>query len=155
MSDRPSIGEAADLLRAQLGMGQMSNPATTEDTWAAFVRFGRMRFSTANSPDADGLLFQYGGVYAFDGPEAFSLDLTRQFEVLGESGDHDHFVQVHCELAYEPVPALTALGAFNSWFFHDSGEDLGRWLEALTDQDAWTVIREQRPVKVAVRQEAV
>ncbi|MCX4991216.1 MULTISPECIES: hypothetical protein [unclassified Streptomyces] len=154
MSGRPSIGEAADLLRAQLRVGQLSSPATTEDAWSAFIRFGRMRFNTADSPDADGLLFQYG-VHAFDGPEAFSLDLARQFEVLGADGDYDHFVQVHCELVYEPVPALAALGDFNSWFFHDSGEDLGRWLGALTARDAWAVIREQRPVKVEVYQEAV
>ncbi|MFE9125091.1 hypothetical protein ACFYOF_06655 [Streptomyces sp. NPDC007148] len=154
MAGRPSIGEAADLLRAELRVGQLSSPTTAEDAWSAFIRFGQMRFSTADSPDADGLLFQYG-VYSFDGPEAFSLDLTRQFEVLGEDGDHDHFVQVHCELIYEPVPALVALGDFTSWFFHDSGEDLGQWLEALTTRDAWAAIREQRPVKLEVYQEAV
>ncbi|MFD5813077.1 hypothetical protein [Streptomyces sp. NPDC127038] len=154
MSGRSSIGEAADLLRAELRVGRLSGPSMTEDAWSAFIRFGRMRFSTADSTDADGLLFQYG-VYTFDGPDAFSLDLTRQFEVLDEDGDHAHFVQVHCELIYEPVPALAALGDFSSWFFHDSGEDLERWLEALTARDAWAAIREQTPMKVEVYQEAV
>ncbi|MFD5819201.1 hypothetical protein [Streptomyces sp. NPDC127038] len=154
MSGRPSIGEAADLLRAELRASRLSSPATTDDAWSAFIRFGRMRFGTADSPDVDGLLFQYG-VYTFDGPDGFSLDLTRQFEVLDENGGHAHFVQVHCELIYEPVPALVALGDFTSWFFHDSGEDLGRWLEALTARDAWAAIREQRPMKVEVYQEAV
>lgn len=154
MSGRPPIDGAADLLRAQMRVGHLSSPTTTEDAWSAFARFGRLRFSTADSPDVDGLLFQYG-VYAFDGPEAFSLDLTRQFDVLDDEGDHDHFVQVHCELVYEPVPALAALGNFSSWFFHDSGDDLERWLAAFTARDAWAVIREHSPVKIEVYRETV
>ncbi|MET9670403.1 hypothetical protein ABZY19_34430 [Streptomyces sp. NPDC006475] len=154
MSGRPSIGEAADILREQLGVGQLPSATTTDDTWSAFTRFGRLRFTTADSPDVDGLLFQYG-VHAFDGPEVFSLDLTRQFDVVDEQADHDHFVQVHCELVYEPVPALAALGDFNSWCFHDSSDDLGRWLAALTAREAWAVIRDHRPLKIKVYQEAV
>ncbi|MFF4742333.1 hypothetical protein [Streptomyces sp. NPDC001268] len=131
MPGRPSADVAVRLLREQLG-GLSSSPAT-QDAWSAFIRFGRLRFDTSGSPDADGLLFQYG-VFSFHGTPAFSLDLTRQFEVLDEAGDHDHLVQVHCELVYEPTPALAALGDFNSWFFHDSGNDVDQWAETLTSR---------------------
>ncbi|MFJ6943252.1 hypothetical protein ACISU4_01080 [Streptomyces wuyuanensis] len=154
MSGRPLMGEASDILRAQLRVGRLSSATTAEEAWSAFIRFGRLRFSTADSSDVDGLLFQYG-VNTFGGPKVFSLDLTRQFDVLDEDGDHHHFVQVHCELVYEPAPALAALGDFNSWFFHDSGDDLDRWIEALTAQEAWAVIRAHSPVRVEVYQEAV
>ncbi|MFF0478001.1 hypothetical protein [Streptomyces sp. NPDC004284] len=105
-------------------------------------------------PDADGLLFQYG-IYAFDGPAAFMLDLVRQFAVVDEGGDHDHYVQVHCELRYGPTPALRALGGFGSWFFQDSGEDLDEWARALDERAVWAVVRELEPVGVRVYQERV
>lgn len=75
--------------------------------------------------------------------------------VLDEAGEHDHFLQVHCELVYEPRPGLAALGDFNSWFFHDSGNDVDQWAETLTSREAWAVIREYGPVKVEVYQEPV
>ncbi len=45
-------------------------------------------------------------------------------EVNDASGEHDHYIQLHCELRYEPVLQLRALGHFVSWFFHDSYEEL-------------------------------
>ncbi|MEV4501912.1 hypothetical protein [Streptomyces klenkii] len=63
----------------------------TEDTWLAFLRFGRRLFDVPDTADADGLLFQYG-TYSFSGPPTFALDLTRQFEISDSSGDHDHYV---------------------------------------------------------------
>ena len=53
----------------------------------------------------------------------FTVDLTRQFAVVDGDGEHDHFVQVHCELRYAPESALDALGSFGPWFFHDAGAD--------------------------------
>jgi hypothetical protein len=137
-----------------LNVGQLPGQIRTEDAWSGFIRFGRLRFETTDTPDVDGLLFQYG-VFAFSGPPVFSLDLTRQFDVLDNAGEHDHFVQVHCELTYEPVPALAALGRFNSWFFHDSGDDLEQWAATLTAREAWTVLREHQPLKADIYQELI
>jgi hypothetical protein len=76
------------------------------------------------------MLFQYG-THAFDGPPMFTLDLTRLFGFNDDDGEHDHYVQVHCELGYPSDPALDQLSNFNSWFFHDTDEALDQWAEAL------------------------
>jgi hypothetical protein len=70
------------------------------------------------------LLYQYG-VYAFTGQDMFHLDLTRQFEITDDAGQHEGYVQFHCTLRYRPDPELAALGRQNHWWFHDSdGEPL-------------------------------
>ncbi|MFB7183633.1 hypothetical protein ACFCYI_38735 [Streptomyces sp. NPDC056257] len=100
------MDEAVELLEGELGSGQRSlDDLVTEDLWPVFLRFGRRLFDVSDTPDADGLLFQYG-TYAFDGPPAFTLDLTRQFEISDNNGDHAHYVQVHCEPRYGLAPAL-------------------------------------------------
>ncbi|MFF3885773.1 hypothetical protein [Streptomyces sp. NPDC001914] len=150
-----STGDAAGLLEGELGSeGRAPSDLVTEDVWLAFLRFGRRRFAVADAPDADGLLFQYG-TYAFDGPPTFTLDLTRQFEICDGDGDHDHYVQVHCELGYGIVPALEALGSFDSWFFHDAGDDLDEWARGLTERADWRRIRGLRPAGIRVYQEQV
>ncbi|UFQ99954.1 hypothetical protein KBP30_01450 [Streptomyces sp. Go40/10] len=117
MPNRPRPEEALDFLRAELATGQSEMTEwTTRGAWLAFVRFGRWRFDTAATPDSDGLLFQYG-TYAFSGRPMFTVGLTRQFDVTDDDGEHDHYVQVHCELRYEAEPDLDALGSFDSWFF--------------------------------------
>ncbi|MCB5163798.1 hypothetical protein LG634_02930 [Streptomyces bambusae] len=118
------------------------------------THIGRRRFRVPDAPDADGLLFQYG-TYAFDGPPTFTLDLTRQFEVTDGAGGHDHYVQVHCELRYDPAPALAALGSFDSWFFHGAGSDLDEWARGLTGRAAWSAIRGRKAAGIRVYQERV
>ncbi|WP_369148990.1 hypothetical protein [Streptomyces sp. R44] len=109
--------EALDFLRVAMEVERSTKTElTTRAAWLAFMRFARRRFATAPTPDSDGLLFQYG-TYAFTGRPMFTVDLTRQFDITDDDGEHDHYVQVHCELRYECEPALDALGSFNSWFF--------------------------------------
>ncbi|MEV8345904.1 hypothetical protein [Streptomyces niveus] len=128
MHDTPRVEEALDLLRGELEVGRSAKTElTTRAAWLAFMRFGRQRFATTPTPDSDGLLFQYG-TYAFSGRPMFTVDLARQFDIIDDDGEHDHYVQVHCELRYECEPALDALGGFNSWFFHDADADLDEWL---------------------------
>ncbi|MGW0544870.1 hypothetical protein ACWD0D_31865 [Streptomyces griseoincarnatus] len=129
--DRPLIEETLDVLRAELEVELLAKvELTTRAAWLAFMRFARQRFTTAPTPDSDGLLFQYG-TYAFSGRPMFTVDLTRQFDISDDGGEHDHHVQIHCELRYECKPALDALGSFNSWFFHDADADLDEWLAAM------------------------
>ncbi|WP_329063183.1 hypothetical protein [Streptomyces sp. NBC_01429] len=153
MTRRASMDEAVGLLEGELGPRPPA-ALVTEDVWLAFLRFGRRRFHVPGTPDADGLLFEYG-TYAFDGPRTFTLDLSRQFEVSDSDGDHDHYVQVHCELRYGLAPALEALGSFNSWFFHDAGDDLEAWAQGLTGRAAWTAIHRLKPAGTRVYQERV
>ncbi|MDG4859875.1 hypothetical protein P8605_17240 [Streptomyces sp. T-3] len=155
MRRRLPIDEAAELLERELRGGQQAfADLDTEDAWLAFLRFGRRLFDVSDPPDADGLLFQYG-TYSFDGPATFTLDLARQFEIADSDGNHDHYVQVHCELRYGPAPALQALGSFDSWFFHGAGGDLDEWVEELSERAAWTTIRTLRPAEIRVYQEQV
>ncbi|MEU2157681.1 hypothetical protein ABZ532_22180 [Streptomyces sp. NPDC019396] len=152
MTGRPSVDEAAGLLEYDLGSGPRAvADLDTQDAWLAFLRFARRLFDVPDTPDADGLLFQYGA-HAFDGPPTFTLDLTRQFEICGSNGDHNHYVQVHCELRYGLAPALEVLGSFDSWFFRDAGDCLEEWVQALTGRAAWTVITAFRPAEIRVYQ---
>lgn len=131
MPNRPRLEKALDFLRAELTVGRSAaTESTTRSAWLAFTRFGRQRFETAPTPDSDGLLFQYG-TYAFSRRPMFTVDLTRQFDISDDDGEHDHYVQVHCELRYEPRPALDALGSFDSWFFHDADVDLDHWFAVM------------------------
>lgn len=133
MHDGPGPGEVLDVLRAELEAERSAKTgSTTRTAWSAFTRFARQRFATAPASDSDGLLFQYG-TYAFSGRPMFTVDLARQFDIGDDGGQHDHYVQVHCELRYACEPALDALGRFNSWFFHDAGADLDEWLAAMEE----------------------
>ena len=69
----------------------------------------RHAFDVAADPESDRLLYQCG-IYRFTGRPISTLDLTRQFGMADNDGEDDHFVQFHCELRYEPVPELEALG---------------------------------------------
>ena len=149
------MDQAVGMLEGELASGLRSlDDLVTEDVWLAFLRFGRKSFDVSGAPDADGLLFQYG-TYAFDSLPAFTLDLTRQFEISDSDGDHDHYVQVHCELRYGFAPALEALGSFDSWFFNDAGDDLEEWAQGLTVRAAWTTIHRLKPTEIRVYQEQV
>ncbi|WP_229829373.1 hypothetical protein [Streptomyces massasporeus] len=150
---RPSVDEAAGLLKGELGSRALAD-LVTEDVWLAFLRFGRRLFHGPDAPDADGLLLQYG-THMFDGPATFMLDLARQFEVSDSDGDHDHYVHVHCELRYGLTPALEALGSYTSWFFHDAGGDLEEWAQWLSQRAAWTAIHRLKPTEIRVYQEQV
>ncbi len=147
----PPVDEAVGLLKGEL---RVLADLGAEGVWRGFLRFAGRLFDVPDVPDADGLLFQYG-TYSFGGPPAFTLDFVRQFVVVDEDGDHDHFVQVHCELRYGPVPALRALGSFDSWYFRDSGDDLGEWGEAMGEQAVWAAIRSLEPIEIRVYQEQV
>jgi hypothetical protein len=150
-----ALAEAGGLLERELRAGRQTlADLTTEEAWLAFLRFGRRLFDVSDTPDADGLLFQYG-TYSFDGPRLFTLDLVRQFEISDSDGEHDHYVQLHCELRYAPTPALEVLGSFDSWFFHDAGEDLEGWSRSLTERAAWTTIKTLQPAEIRVYQERV
>ncbi|MET9452895.1 hypothetical protein [Streptomyces cinerochromogenes] len=131
MHDRPRMEKALDVLRAELEVGRSTQTElTARAAWLAFMRFARQRFATAPTPDSDGLLFQYG-TYAFSGRPMFTVNLTRQFAISDDEGEHEHYVQVHCELRYECEPVLDALGSFASWFFHDADANLDEWFAAM------------------------
>src|SRR5438874_640639 len=76
------------------------NPTLIE-TWAVFRSFVEEPVETRS----DGILVQ-GGTYSFYGPERYIFDFVRQFEVVADDGEHDHFEQLHCEFQFEPTASL-------------------------------------------------
>ncbi|GAA1937270.1 hypothetical protein GCM10009837_74380 [Streptomyces durmitorensis] len=85
----------------------------------------------------------------------FSLDLTRQFDIIDAAGEHAHYVQVHCVISYMPTPALRSLGSFEAWFFHDAGDDLAPWAAIRESRPMWALLRELGPSSVDVHEEQV
>lgn len=153
MPHRPPISEAIQFLQGELESGHRElAELTARDAWLAFLRFGRGRFDTAATLDSDGLLFQYG-THAFSGPSMFTLDLTRQFEINDAQGEHDHYVQVHCELRYVPQSSLWDLGTFNSWFFHDAGGDLDAWADSLNV--CLELLQDRKPAEISLYEEPI
>lgn len=131
MHDRPRVEDALVVLRGELEVERSAKAElTTRAAWLAYVRFARQRFDGASTPDSDGLLVQYG-TYRFSGRPMFTVDLARQFDVNDDSGEHRHYVQIHCELRYERDAAQDALGGFDSWFFLDTDAELAEWLAAI------------------------
>jgi len=151
MSSRPPLTDALRDLRMEIGSEKRGN---AEDVWAAFLRFGRLRYDTAETPDADGLLFQYG-TFSFYGQMEFLLDFMRQFEINDVDGEHERYVQVHCELRCADEPALREVGSFNSWFFHDGAEDLDQWAGAVHGLEVWEVVRDRMPSGLRISMEDI
>jgi hypothetical protein len=135
--------------------GWKASELTADIALQVFGVFAAEQFATGRFPDADGLLYQYG-VYSFTGQDMFHLDLTRQFEIVDDAGEHEGFVQFHCTLHYPPDPELTALGRHDQWWFHDGdSESLPAWLAALEARPEWSLLRARRPSSVVIGSEDI
>lgn len=58
-------------------------------------------------------------------------------------------------MSREPAPEFSALGSFDSWFFHDAADDLDAWVAGLTVGHGREVIRLHSPSVVEVCEEQV
>lgn len=115
MSTGPDIADAVAVFTQLLSnAGRTADELTFDTALEVFGRFAAQRFDTVPVPDSDGLLYQYG-VYGFTGQDRFHLDLTRQFETVGDADEHQGFVQFHCTMLYPPDPRLRALGRHSQW----------------------------------------
>ncbi len=153
MDARPPSDKALGFFKVALEQqGRPLEDLTLGKAWSAFQCFGQQRFDTPPTPESDGLLFQYG-THSFYGPPMFLVGLTRQFEVNDADGEHDHFVHILCELRYRPDPALERLGSFNRWFFHDTDDNLDRWVQGLSQH--LDLLPGRRPDEVHLTEERV
>lgn len=109
----------------------------------AWLAFERVIFRVSEESESDGFLYQYG-TYRFTGEPRFHLDLTRQFALPGE----DEYLQFHCDVQFAPRPELLALGAYNEWWFRDSGGDFAKWGSSLLARPEWSVLKERQPLTV-------
>ncbi len=123
---------------------------TLRETWSVFRQFVREEVETRS----DGVLVQ-AGTYSFHGPERYTFDFLRQFEVTCEDGEHDRYEQLHCRFEFEPTPELKALGWFNDWWFADGGSAVEPYLDLMQDRPEFIAVADLQPVEAKVEQEAV
>ena len=145
------IAAAAARLRQRLiEPGINPNNPTFLGAWQVFKQFAAEAVDTAS----DGLLFQ-SGVYRFTGSERLTVSFLRQFELLYDDGDHDHFEQLSCEFLYEPTDELRAIGSFTLWCFPSDGESVADWCEAVENRIEFQWASRLVPSQAAVAQEVV
>jgi hypothetical protein len=89
---------------------------------------------------------------AFSGPRRFAFSLCRQFDL--DEGGQEALIQLRCDIAYEPTPALEALGEYNQWWSEGDGEvPVSEVLDAIERRPEWAVLAAHAPVESAVYQE--
>lgn len=119
-------------------------------TWEVFKGFAGETVDSAS----DGLLFE-SGTYRFTGTEQFTVSLVRQFEVVDDAGDHEHYVHLRCEFLYEPTDELRSHGSFNLWCFPSDGDSIGEWVDGVESRIEFQSAVRLVPVSVTVSQEQV
>jgi hypothetical protein len=89
-----------------------------ERTWEVIRRFAEERVDDAQALEegGDGILAQYG-IFAWDGPPHFELDMTRQFSFADDDGEYSHMTQLQCTFQFAVTDELRALGEDNLWSF--------------------------------------
>src|SRR5690349_3068548 len=94
--------DSEDALKKRLGLLiDTITPRRALDTMFAFYAQQRAD-DVAIDQDGDMLLYEWG-VYDFDEPESFQLDITRQFIVTDEDQPYqDEPYQLHLTLHFEP-----------------------------------------------------
>jgi hypothetical protein len=123
-------------------------PLSADGAWNVFLDFARLPFAAPDTPDADGLLYQFG-IFDFSGEPRFHLDLVRQFSATGA----DEYIQCHCDVQFNPDEALSSLGRYAQWWWPQEGVSLGRWSETIAKRAEWPVLRERRPVSIEIYQD--
>ena len=133
--------------------GMSPGEPTAAQAWNVFASFARVPFDVPMGPDTDGLLYEYG-VFQFTDAPQFTLSFVRQFEMLTD-GEHDHYIQFHCDLLFEPTTELKALGAYNSWRFSGDAASVDTWLLQIRARPEWEQLEAHAPIAHEVWQAEV
>jgi len=140
--------DAEATLRSALARANVSIEAPRADAvWAAFKSFLDEPVDDAE----DGVLYEVG-VSGFGEPEAFQIDLVRQFSVY-EDGEYDRMEQLHCTLRYPPSDLLRAHGSFHAWL--EEHPSRGAFITAVDSRPEWDLVRELAAEPLRVRQHEV
>src|SRR6185295_268715 len=94
--------------------------------------------------DGDMLLYQWG-VYGWDEPETFQVDITRQFMVTGE--DEPYQLQLICY--YKPTDAFRKISASNQWC--PSPGELAQFRKYIEASEAFKAVADAKPDRVDLR----
>jgi hypothetical protein len=128
--------------------GQEPGGLEPSRTWRAFRRF--MNVPVAGVEE-DAMLYEYITA-TFGGPRRFVLSLCRQFDLY--DGEEEALIQLRCDIAYDPAPALEALGKYNRWWSGEDGEcPISEVLDAIERRPEWAVLAAHTPVESAVYQD--
>jgi hypothetical protein len=131
-----------------------NRPASAGEIWEAFKEFVAIPFETEGA-DSDGVLFQTG-TFNFHGQDEFFLDFLRQFEVVYDDGEHDHYEQLHCKFRFAVNEATRPFGNFERWWFSD--DETQPWADfvALVEgRPEFIALRSMPPQAAEIRQEEV
>lgn len=112
-----------EMLRAR-GIDPVA-PRSLSEVWEVFKEFVKVPSDT-RGPDSDGVLYQTG-TFDFYGDPEFYISFVRQFEVVDEGGEYDHYEQLDCEFRYPVHLQPEPIGAFVRWWFAQDG--LQAWQE--------------------------
>jgi hypothetical protein len=93
--------------------------------------------------DGDMLLYQWG-IYSFGKPEAFQIDITRQFMVA----DEDEPYQLHWTCFFKPTDALRKINSSNQWC--SSPDELPQFRKFVEASDAFKAVGDSKPDRVEV-----
>jgi hypothetical protein len=115
-------------------------PDHTRHAFGAFGMFAERDVTTADVPDADGLLYQYGP-FGSEGEPTFRLSFVRQLATDVDGG----LAQVECHLDYAMTKDLAGLGAFHQWWFPEQGVARDAWFAALAIRPEWRLLNELTP----------
>lgn len=149
MPNRLPIEEAAPTLQSLLSEESSARVPLTA-ALRSFVNFARIDFAVPDGPETDGCLFEYG-VTSFTGEPLFVVNLTRQFETLDSSGEHDSYTQVSCEVQYQVTGELESLGECEEWWFRgNQGPDFTSWWQSLPLESLTRVLDDHEPAAVVV-----
>lgn len=152
MAARRSVEDAEAVLRQIVERRCLGSTLSAELARESFEEYAHAEFNVPDTPDSDGLLFQYG-IYDFTGRDLFTLSLVRQFERLDQAGDHASYFQICIELTYEVSDDLSNLGRREWWFFRGGDDptiDVNSWLLRVREDRVWTCTRSVAPVSSGV-----
>ncbi|WP_055698659.1 hypothetical protein [Streptomyces silaceus] len=148
------VEEAAARLRALLAAESAGQQDPLVAALHAFSDFALIDFSVPDCPDVDGCLFEYG-INSLAGEPLFVVNLTRQFEVLDSSGEHESHAQVSCEVRYRVTSEAEPLGDCEEWWFRGEPGDFSSWWRSLPLESLVGALGNRAPTAVEVTSDII
>lgn len=153
MPERLPVATAGRVLeRLVLEESEVGSDLTLDQMIRVFEQFKTIDFLVPDDPDSDGFLFQYG-IFGDPQRSAFVLSLVRQLELCDAEGEHEAYIQVRCELSYEPDECLAKLGSRELWWFRGETGGSGSsdaWIADISSMEVWNLVREKVVVSAKI-----
>jgi hypothetical protein len=161
MSAKPQISSAANIAEGLLSKIS-SNDIPSPDEFIDLVRqFAETRFDLPDTPDRDGLLFEYLPVIL---PSSFQISCMRQFIVLLDDDDNIiiegigddesvmRFTQIHFTYNYPIDSSLEDVKGKVGWWWFDEGVPFNEWLRNVRGSPVWRAVADMKASGFTIRQ---